>query len=319
MGWRRVAEQELPRLAPETRQYLQAYADGVNAYIAQAESPEKMSLEYTFLQRRNPGYRVEPWTPVDSLAWLKAHRLGPARRLQRRADPRAALTPRHLAQADRAALSALPLRPPPADPLGAGLGARRGRRHGDRPGGLGRAGRSRRALRPAQHRRRPSRRRGDRRPRRRALHSRAGRRHRLELVGRLRTALDHGQAAARQRPAPRPLDPRHLVAGQPPVPRGHSGLPLPGVGLHLLGGAGGRRRPQRAHRVGHDQPAPRRHRLLPRAGLGRHLPARRPAGAPREAPGDPQGRGRRRRHDHRAQHRARPDHVRRLRIGRRGG
>ena len=72
MGWRRVAEQELPRLAPETRQYLQAYADGVNAYIAQAESPEKMSLEYTFLQRRNPGYRVEPWTPVDSLAWLKA-------------------------------------------------------------------------------------------------------------------------------------------------------------------------------------------------------------------------------------------------------
>ncbi len=35
MGWRRVAEQELPRLAPETRQYLQAYADGVNAYIGQ--------------------------------------------------------------------------------------------------------------------------------------------------------------------------------------------------------------------------------------------------------------------------------------------
>ncbi|MEO7448468.1 MAG: penicillin acylase family protein, partial [Humibacillus sp.] len=72
MGWRRVAEQELPRLAPETRQYLQAYADGVNAYIRQAASPEKMSLEYTVLQRRNPDYRVEPWTPVDSLAWLKA-------------------------------------------------------------------------------------------------------------------------------------------------------------------------------------------------------------------------------------------------------
>ena len=72
MGWRRVAEQELPQLAPETRQYLQAYADGVNAYIEQAESPEKMSLEYPFLHRRIPGYRVEPWTPVDSLAWLKA-------------------------------------------------------------------------------------------------------------------------------------------------------------------------------------------------------------------------------------------------------
>ncbi|GAA2473890.1 penicillin acylase family protein [Terrabacter carboxydivorans] len=72
MGWRRVAEQELPKLAPETRQYLQAYADGVNAYIKKTESPEKMSLEYTVLARRNPGYRVEPWTPVDSLAWLKA-------------------------------------------------------------------------------------------------------------------------------------------------------------------------------------------------------------------------------------------------------
>ncbi|NUO34059.1 MAG: penicillin acylase family protein, partial [Dermatophilaceae bacterium] len=72
MGWRRVAEQELPKLAPETRQYLQAYADGVNAYIKQAGSPEKMSLEYTVLSRRNPNYRVEPWTPVDSLAWLKA-------------------------------------------------------------------------------------------------------------------------------------------------------------------------------------------------------------------------------------------------------
>src|SRR6478736_4927450 len=72
MGWRRVAEQELPKLAPETRQYLQAYADGVNAYIKQVESPEKMSLEYTVLARRNPNYRVEPWSPVDSLAWIKA-------------------------------------------------------------------------------------------------------------------------------------------------------------------------------------------------------------------------------------------------------
>ena len=65
MGWRRIAEQELPKLASETRQYLQAYADGVNAYVKKTESPEKMSLEYTVLGRRNPGYRVEPWTPVD--------------------------------------------------------------------------------------------------------------------------------------------------------------------------------------------------------------------------------------------------------------
>ncbi|OFE15015.1 penicillin amidase [Humibacillus sp. DSM 29435] len=72
MGWRRVAEQELPKLAPETRQYLQAYADGVNAWVKSKGSPEEMSLEYRVLDLQHPGYRVEPWTPVDSLAWLKA-------------------------------------------------------------------------------------------------------------------------------------------------------------------------------------------------------------------------------------------------------
>ncbi|MBE3075562.1 MAG: penicillin acylase family protein, partial [Actinobacteria bacterium] len=72
MGWRRVAEAELPTLAASTRQYLQAYADGVNAYIAKAGSPDKMGLEYSVLGQKFPDYRVEPWSPADSLAWLKA-------------------------------------------------------------------------------------------------------------------------------------------------------------------------------------------------------------------------------------------------------
>ncbi len=72
MGWRRVAEAELPTLAASTRRYLQAYADGVNAYITKAGSPDKMGLEYTVLGQKYPGYRVEPWSPADSLAWLKA-------------------------------------------------------------------------------------------------------------------------------------------------------------------------------------------------------------------------------------------------------
>ena len=72
MGWRRVAEAELPTLASTTRQYLQAYAEGVNAYIAQAGSPDKMGLEYAVLGQKFPDYRVEPWSPADSLAWLKA-------------------------------------------------------------------------------------------------------------------------------------------------------------------------------------------------------------------------------------------------------
>jgi penicillin amidase len=72
MGWRKVAEAELPTLAASTRQYLQAYADGVNAYITAAGSPDKMALEYSVLGQEFPDYRVQPWSPADSLAWLKA-------------------------------------------------------------------------------------------------------------------------------------------------------------------------------------------------------------------------------------------------------
>ncbi|GAB2606061.1 penicillin acylase family protein [Pseudactinotalea suaedae] len=71
LGWRHVAEQEWPLLSQETRTYLQAYADGVNAYIASRE-PGQLALEYTVLGMQVEVTDVEPWTPVDSLAWLKA-------------------------------------------------------------------------------------------------------------------------------------------------------------------------------------------------------------------------------------------------------
>jgi penicillin amidase len=71
LGWRRVAEQELPLLSSETRSYLQAYADGVNAYLAH-RSPGRLGVEYALLGLTLPDYRIEPWTPLDSLTWLKA-------------------------------------------------------------------------------------------------------------------------------------------------------------------------------------------------------------------------------------------------------
>src|SRR5918994_4586341 len=40
LGWRRVAEQELAILSPDTRRWLQAYADGVNAYLEQRDGAE---------------------------------------------------------------------------------------------------------------------------------------------------------------------------------------------------------------------------------------------------------------------------------------
>ena len=71
LGWRRVAEQELPLLSTDTRDYLQAFSDGVNAYLAD-HSGARLSLEYAVLQLDGVNYKPQPWTPVDSLAWLKA-------------------------------------------------------------------------------------------------------------------------------------------------------------------------------------------------------------------------------------------------------
>ncbi len=71
LGWRRTAERALPLLQPRTRGALQAYADGVNAYL-DTHSLSHMSLEYTLLEAGGLDYHPEPWTPVDSLSWLEA-------------------------------------------------------------------------------------------------------------------------------------------------------------------------------------------------------------------------------------------------------
>ncbi|MEJ5912858.1 penicillin acylase family protein [Pseudokineococcus sp. 1T1Z-3] len=71
LGWRQVAEQELTLLDPETQAALAAYADGVNAYL-DGRSPSELSAAYTVLGAQVDLGAVEPWTPADSLAWLKA-------------------------------------------------------------------------------------------------------------------------------------------------------------------------------------------------------------------------------------------------------
>ncbi len=71
LGWRRVAEAELPLLSTDTRHYLESFAAGVNAYITDRSASE-LSLEYAALRVTGLDYAPEPWTAVDSLAWLKA-------------------------------------------------------------------------------------------------------------------------------------------------------------------------------------------------------------------------------------------------------
>ena len=71
LGWRKIAEQEVSMLSDRSRQILDAYSAGVNAYISERSGSE-LSLEYSVLSIQNPDYTIEPWVPADSVAWLKA-------------------------------------------------------------------------------------------------------------------------------------------------------------------------------------------------------------------------------------------------------
>lgn len=72
LGWHQTAEQEYAKLKPKSKAILDAYVEGVNAYVADKE-PVEISLEYLILTGvLNRGYTIEPWTPVNSLTWGKA-------------------------------------------------------------------------------------------------------------------------------------------------------------------------------------------------------------------------------------------------------
>ena len=70
MGWYAVAQQEYKLLSPSTRAGLVAYSDGVNAYL-KSHSGAKASVEYAILGLQT-SYTPYAWTPIDSIAWLKA-------------------------------------------------------------------------------------------------------------------------------------------------------------------------------------------------------------------------------------------------------
>lgn len=71
MGWRRVSEKELDALDDESLEILEAYAQGVNAYLADHRGVT-VSLEYGILKLLNAGYQIESWQPIHSLTWAKA-------------------------------------------------------------------------------------------------------------------------------------------------------------------------------------------------------------------------------------------------------
>ncbi|MBE2234322.1 MAG: penicillin acylase family protein [Anaerolinea sp.] len=64
LGSGRAAAEDLAMLSDDTLAILQAYADGVNAFIA--ANPDKLPVEFRIL-----GYTPEPWQPLHSVAWGK--------------------------------------------------------------------------------------------------------------------------------------------------------------------------------------------------------------------------------------------------------
>ncbi|MDX1615585.1 MAG: penicillin acylase family protein [Candidatus Promineifilaceae bacterium] len=70
LGLRRTAQRELALYDDETLGYLQAFANGVNAYIMN-RPPHKLAAEYALLTAAGLDLTVTPWTPVDTLVYGK--------------------------------------------------------------------------------------------------------------------------------------------------------------------------------------------------------------------------------------------------------
>ena len=74
LGWRQAAERDFAALSEGPRAALDAYAEGVNAFIE--EHAGSLGAAFVVTGMRNGtggigGYELEPWTALDSLAWQK--------------------------------------------------------------------------------------------------------------------------------------------------------------------------------------------------------------------------------------------------------
>ncbi|MBK8725127.1 MAG: penicillin acylase family protein [Holophagaceae bacterium] len=225
-GFKQVAEAAVPLLPKEERDALQAYADGVNAYLA--SHPGRWGVEFQML-----GLKPEPWTPAHSLEvmLLMQEDLSTSWKSEVQAE---AL--KDLPEATRKFLMPviaegdLPLTPdaPGTVPDTAAFF------QGERGEAIQRHGQGRRPTEPRRH----------------AGHSHAGSRTPRGLQQLGHRWLPHGfrQAHPCQRSPPQPGRAGHLVPGAL-----RDRWPLrPGRGA--AGPAGPRHWPQRRHRLGLHQP-----------------------------------------------------------------
>jgi penicillin amidase len=64
LGWRQATERDLAAMAPEARAVVDAYAEGVNAWLDQERDNLGLAFHVT-------DTKPEPWTALDSLGWQK--------------------------------------------------------------------------------------------------------------------------------------------------------------------------------------------------------------------------------------------------------
>ncbi|MCS7071719.1 MAG: penicillin acylase family protein, partial [Anaerolinea sp.] len=70
VGWRAAAERDFSAMNDDQLAVLQAFADGVNAYIT-SRPADKLALEYRLLRLTGVDIPIEPWTPIDTIVWAK--------------------------------------------------------------------------------------------------------------------------------------------------------------------------------------------------------------------------------------------------------
>jgi len=70
LGWHRAAAAEVELLDPETRAVLEAYAEGVNAYLSSTDL-SALGLEFSLLDLTGVQFIPEPWTVLNTLTWAK--------------------------------------------------------------------------------------------------------------------------------------------------------------------------------------------------------------------------------------------------------
>lgn len=70
LGLGKISKLEWQRYDVESASYLRAFADGVNAYLAERD-PGELALEYSALRLAGQEPEIEPWSPIDSLTYAR--------------------------------------------------------------------------------------------------------------------------------------------------------------------------------------------------------------------------------------------------------